>query len=70
VLDHDPAGGPTIKDGPHAGDGRESPLKSSFVHVFEITPQQHADLIGFLKSLTDEKFLSNPRFSDPWKKEP
>jgi cytochrome c peroxidase len=70
VLDHYAAGGRTIKDGPHAGVGRDNPLKSSFVPGFEMTPDERADLIAFLKSLTDENFLTNPKLSDPWKKEP
>ncbi len=70
VLDHYAAGGRTIKDGPHAGVGRDNPLKSSFVPGFEMTPDERADLIAFLKSLTDETFLTNPKLSDPWKKEP
>ncbi len=69
VLDHYAAGGRTIKDVPHAGVGRDSPLKSSFVPGFEMTPDERADLIAFLKSLTDETFLTNPKLSAPWKKE-
>ncbi|MBN9482506.1 MAG: c-type cytochrome [Bacteroidetes bacterium] len=30
-----------------------------------LTTQQKADLVAFLKSLTDEDFLKNPKFSDP-----
>ncbi len=67
VLDHYAAGGRTIASGPDAGVGRNNPLKSSFVPGFEMTPQEKVDLIAFLQSLTDEDFLSNPRFSDPWK---
>ena len=63
-------GGRTIKDGPHAGVGRDNPLKSSFVPGFEMTPEERADLIAFLRSFTDETFLKNPKYSDPWKKEP
>ena len=70
VLDHYAAGGRTIKDGPHAGVGRDNPLKSSFVPGFEMTPEERADLIAFLRSFTDETFLKNPKYSDPWKKEP
>lgn len=68
VLDHYAAGGRTIRDGPHAGIGRDNPLKSSFVPGFEITPEERADIIAFLNSFTDETFLTNPNFSDPWKK--
>jgi cytochrome c peroxidase len=66
VIDHYAAGGRTIATGPNAGVGRTNPLKSSFVSGFTITKAERADLIAFLSSLTDERFLSDPRFSDPW----
>ena len=69
VLDHYAAGGRTIASGPNAGVGHDNPLKSSFVPGFTITPEERADLIAFLNSLTDEKFLTDPRYADPWKKE-
>jgi cytochrome c peroxidase len=59
-------GGREVAEGPQAGDGRDSPRKSPLVSGFEITPEETADLIAFLRSLTDEAFLSEPRFSDPW----
>jgi cytochrome c peroxidase len=46
--------------------GRDNPLKSSFVPGFEISAQERADLIAFLQSLTDEQFLRDPRYSNPW----
>jgi cytochrome c peroxidase len=67
VLDHYAAGGRTIAEGPNKGVGRDNPLKSSFVPGFEMTAEERADLIAFLRSLTDEKFLTDPRYSDPWK---
>jgi cytochrome c peroxidase len=67
VIDHYAAGGRTINSGPYAGIGRDNPLKSSFVPGFDVTAHEKADLIAFLKSLTDEQFLNNPRYSDPWK---
>ncbi|HOY77224.1 MAG TPA: di-heme enzyme [Hyphomonadaceae bacterium] len=67
VLDHYAAGGRTIKDGPYTGVGRDNPLKSSFVPGFDMTPQERADMVAFLTSTTDQRFLTNPRFSDPWK---
>lgn len=66
VIDHYAAGGRTIAEGPHAGVGRESPLRSEFVNGFEISPEQKADLVEFLKSLTDETFLHDPALGDPW----
>jgi cytochrome c peroxidase len=66
VVDFYAAGGRLIEDGPNAGDGRANPYKSSFVSGFEMSEQDRADLIAFLESLTDESFLMNPAFSDPW----
>ena len=46
--------------------GRTHPNKSGFVHGFTITAQERADLLAFLQGLTDETFLADPRFSDPF----
>jgi cytochrome c peroxidase len=67
VLDHYTAGGRTITSGPHKGIGANNPRKSSFVKPFELSAQGRADLLAFLRSLTDESFLKNPRFANPWK---
>ncbi|GAB4207168.1 MAG: di-heme enzyme [Sandaracinaceae bacterium] len=67
VLDHYAAGGRTIEDGPHAGVGSESPLKSIFLHGFALSSEERADVLAFLASLTDETFVRDPRFSDPWR---
>lgn len=66
VIDFYAAGGRVIEAGPHAGDGRANPFKSGFVPGFEINAQDKADLIAFLESLTDETFISDPRFSNPF----
>lgn len=66
VLDHYAAGGRTIDAGPHAGVGARSPLQSDLVRGFELTAAEKADVIAFLKSLTDESFLENGSFSNPW----
>ena len=65
VLDHYAAGGRTL-DGPHAGIGRNNPLKDSLVKGFTLEGTMREDLKAFLRSLTDEAFLNEPRFSDPW----
>lgn len=67
VVETYAAGGRLIEEGPLAGDGRANPYKSSFVSGFEMSEQDKADLLAFLESLTDEVFLSEPKFSDPWK---
>lgn len=59
------AGGRTIADGPHAGDGRTHPNKSPLVRETDLTPQDVADLVEFLHSLTDESFVQDPRFGPP-----
>lgn len=70
VLDHYAAGGRTIASGPLAGVGRDNPLKSGFVSGFTLSPQERRDVIAFLEALTDERFLRDPRFADPFGNEP
>lgn len=61
VLDHYAAGGRArARNG-----GQASPLQSGFVRGFTLTPQEKADVIAFLESLTDTAFLNDPRFADP-----
>ena len=50
---------------PLAGDGRENPNKSPLVRPFELSPEERADLVAFLESLTDEQFLRDARFGPP-----
>ena len=33
---------------------------------FEVPAPERADVLAFLACLTDQGFLDNPRFSDPW----
>ena len=66
VLDHYAAGGRTIESGPLAGDGSANPLKSGFLVGFRLTDQERSDIKEFLCSLTDEEFLNNPHFADPF----
>ncbi|HEY3496471.1 MAG TPA: MbnH family di-heme enzyme, partial [Polyangiaceae bacterium] len=66
VLDHYAAGGRTIAGGPYAGNGSASPLKSPFMIGFTLTPDEREAVLAFLESLTDEAFLRDPRFSNPW----
>ncbi len=68
VIDHYAAGGRTIVSGPYAGNGSMNPGKASNLDGFSITEAEKRDLIEFLKSLTDESFLTDPRFSDPWER--
>ncbi|WP_119154665.1 methanobactin export MATE transporter MbnM [Caldimonas tepidiphila] len=61
------AGGRQITSGPHAGDGRANPLKSPLISRIDLNEQEQADIIAFLRTLTDHEFLSNPRHADPFK---
>jgi cytochrome c peroxidase len=65
VLDHYAAGGRTIPEGPYAGVGSASPYKSGFLHGFTLTADERADILAFLRSLTDLDLLSDPRFGPP-----
>lgn len=66
VLDFYAAGGRNITSGPYAGDGRRNPNKSDLISRIDLSPQDRADLVAFLKTLTDHEFLSNPKFSNPF----
>jgi cytochrome c peroxidase len=70
ALDHYAAGGRTIPSGPDAGDGSKNPLKSELINGFTLSPGEKSDVVEFLKSLTDEELLKDPKLSDPWAKAP
>ena len=66
VLDFYAAGGRNISSGPFAGDGRANPNKDNLVSRINLTAQDKADLVAFLKTLTDHEFLTHPKFSNPF----
>jgi cytochrome c peroxidase len=66
VLEHYRAGGRTLRDGPHRGVGAANPGKSVFVKGFTLTRREKADLLAFLESLTDRRFLTDPAHADPF----
>ncbi|MDT9001060.1 di-heme enzyme [Paucibacter sp. APW11] len=68
VLDFYAAGGRNIVSGPHAGDGRQHPNKSALVAQINLSEQDKADIVAFLRTLTDEEFLTSPRHADPFPK--
>jgi cytochrome c peroxidase len=65
VIEHYQVGGRTLLTGAHAGIGRKNPFKSHFISGFAITEAEKQDLLAFLHSLTDERFVKNPALSDP-----
>jgi len=42
------------------------PLLYTIQAGLELTPQDKADLIAFLKTLTDQNFTTNPKFQTPF----
>lgn len=70
VLDFYAAGGRHVKDGPHAGDGRANPHKNDLINQIDLNAQERADLVAFLKTLTDSGFLCNPSFANPFSNPP
>lgn len=66
VLEHYARGGSLTTEGESVGDGALSPNKSLFVNGFELTEARRADLMAFFESLTDETFVTDPAFADPW----
>ena len=68
VISFYEAGGRLVEGSDLAGDGRVNPNKSGFVQGFTLTDEERQDLVNFLKSLTDEGFISDERFSDPFTK--
>ncbi|TGJ98252.1 di-heme enzyme [Leptospira langatensis] len=58
VIDHYANGG--------SGDGVSNPNRDPFVRSFSLTPSEKQDLVEFLKSLTDEDFVTNPKFESPF----
>jgi cytochrome c peroxidase len=53
--------------GHYASGGKfNPPNKTRILHPFPLTGTDREDLVEFLKSLTDEQLLHDPRWSDPW----
>ena len=66
VIDFYAAGGKVRIEGDYVGDGRLHPGKSQFVRGFELTASERAAVLAFLHSLTDQHFITNPDYGDPW----
>ncbi len=57
--------GRNITTGDNQGDGRANPFKDERVGRIQLNDAEQADVIAFLHTLTDQPFLTNPRFSEP-----
>lgn len=49
-----------------AGGRYDHPNKSRILRPFHLTDGEKRDLVEFLRSLTDEELLHDPRWSNPW----
>ena len=59
------AGGRELREGAHAGDGRQSPLRSDHLQSFGLSDVERTDLLAFLESLSDMEFTADPRHANP-----
>jgi cytochrome c peroxidase len=67
VLDNYARGGRLVRQGPLAGDGRDSPYKDLRLRPVTFVGAERAELLAFLQALTDSGFVANPRFANPWR---
>jgi hypothetical protein len=64
VIDFYAAGGRVLTDGAAAGDGAR--IRARILHQgLHLTAQERQDLLDFLSSLTDTRFMSNPHWLLP-----
>jgi len=66
VIEHYSQGGRVLSHGPLRGDGRFTPYKSGLITRIDLTTEEKHDLLAFLRSLTDETLITDPRFANPW----
>lgn len=66
VIELYSAGGRDVRSGQNAGDGRLNPFKSPLITPLNLAPEEKADLLAFLQALTDDAFLADPKFSNPF----
>ncbi|HMV67334.1 MAG TPA: di-heme enzyme [Myxococcota bacterium] len=66
VVEHYVEGGRTITEGDAAGAGVDNPYKHPLVRPFDATDDEKAALVAFMEALTDEDFLTDPRFASPF----
>lgn len=46
--------------------GKNHPNKSDKIKPFSLTKKEKKDLINFLECLTDDSFITNPDYSNPF----
>lgn len=70
VVDVYDRGGRLVASGPNAGDGRDSRLKDAAMRPLGLFDEEKADLVEFLKALTDRSFLDDPELQNPFPDDP
>ena len=60
------AGGRNVSEGPRAGMGTQSPLRSPSLIPRTLSDAQVWAVEVFLRSLTDDAFITNPTLANPW----
>jgi cytochrome c peroxidase len=65
VITHYASAGRSL-EGPQAGMGHANPYKDPLIVGFSLDGTVLEDLKAFLHSLTDNDFLTDLRFSNPW----
>ena len=58
--------GREVGNGLYAGDGRANPFKDPLIDRIDLSEADQADLVAFLKTLTDASVASHPRFANPF----
>ncbi|HEY8122062.1 MAG TPA: MbnH family di-heme enzyme [Myxococcota bacterium] len=66
VLAHYARGGRNLGAAPHAEPGARNPYQSARLRGFALSEEDAGALIAFLEALTDEVFVTDARFSDPF----
>lgn len=66
AVAHYAAGGRVIDKGPNAGDGRANPYKDPAITPIDLTDRDRADLVAFLRTLTDRAVTKDPRLANPF----
>ncbi len=60
------AGGRVTHSGDTRGDGRRNPHKSELIGSIRLDAGEQADLVAFLRTLTDHNFVTTPAHADPF----
>ena len=66
VLAHYERGGRAASPTGTGGERRPDHARSPLLRRFTLTPDERADMIAFLESLTDTQFITDPALSNPW----